>query len=366
MKAIIMAGGYGTRLRPLTSQSPKTMLPLVNKPALAHILNLLKLHHFSEVIITANYLADSIRTYFGDGRHWGMSICYVIEETPLGTAGSVKNVQPYLNGEAFLVISGDLITDLDLTSLVKFHHRQQALATLAMTQVTDPLGYGVIVTDQTGRIKKYVEKPGPGEIIAHTVNTGIYVFEPEVLNYMKPNVAYDFSNHIFPQMLSRKAPFFACKIAGYWCDFGTIKNYRQATIDILTGKVNHIDLGHHLGGDIWTGRDVEIGADVALRGPIYFGHQVKIRAGVRINGPTVVADRTIIGKEAQIEQSTIGRDCCFGERAKVQRCIIADQCHFAAGSFVLEKVIVRKNEATGVTTLSAATFKPERQNKGWL
>ena len=222
------------------------MLPLLNKPVLAHLLNLLKHHQITDVVITVRYLAEQIKNYFGDGRDRGMAIQYAIENSPLGTAGSVKNAESYLGDEPFLVISGDAITDFDLSSVLQFHRDKQAAVTMVLKHVADPLEYGVVVTDAGGRIRHYLEKPDHGQVISNTVNTGIYVLEPEVLAMMKPNEVYDFSYDIFPRLLSQNIPLFGYLANGYWCDIGTIQRYRQATHDALVGKVKHIDRGSGL------------------------------------------------------------------------------------------------------------------------
>ena len=243
MKAVIMAGGRGSRLGKLTTQCPKPMLPLLNRPVLAHILNLLKHHQITDVVFTVHYLAEQIKNYFGDGRDLGMAIQYAIEYSPLGTAGSVKNAQPYLDDEPFLVMSGDAITDIDLSSVLQFHWDKQAVATMVLKHVADPLEYGVVVADPGECIRYYLEKPTQSQIISHTVNTGIYVLGPEVLAMMKPSQVYDFSCDIFPRLLSQNSLLFGYPADGYWCDIGTIQRYRQARHDALVGKVKHINRG---------------------------------------------------------------------------------------------------------------------------
>lgn len=237
MKAIVMAGGFGTRLHPLTLYCPKPMLPLGNQPVLAYILDLLKRHDFCDVVITTNYLSNQIQDYFGDGSHRGMFLRYSVEETPLGTAGSVKYAQPYFKNEPCLVISGDIVTDIDLSQVVRFHQEKRALATLALTQVADPTAYGVVVTDPAGRIRQYREKPDRQSVVSHFVNTGIYVLEPELLNYMQPATVCDFSYDIFPQLLHDNAALFGCRTEGYWRDMGTMQSYQQSIADIRAGKV---------------------------------------------------------------------------------------------------------------------------------
>jgi mannose-1-phosphate guanylyltransferase / phosphomannomutase len=237
LKAIVMAGGFGNRLHPFTLNCPKPMLPLINQPVLAHILDLLQCHHFSEVIIATHYLPEQIQDYFGDGRHRGMNLHYSVGKLPLGTAGSVKNAQAYLDDEPFLVISGDIVTDINLSQVVRFHREKDALATLALTHVADPTQYGVVITDDAGHIRQYLEKPSHQQVISNFVNTGIYVLEPKLLDDMKPNTAYDFSYDIFPRMLNRNEALFGYLAEGYWRDMGTMQSYQQSLVDVRAGKV---------------------------------------------------------------------------------------------------------------------------------
>jgi mannose-1-phosphate guanylyltransferase/phosphomannomutase len=240
MKAIILAGGFGTRLHPFTLKCPKPMIPLANKPVLAHTLDLLKRHFFSEVVIAVHYLGEQIEAYFGNGHSLGLALRYAVEEKPLGTAGSIKNAQPYLDRGTFLVISGDIVTDIDLSKAIHFHRQKEALATVVLKQVANPQEYGVVVTDQSGRIRQYLEKPDRQPIISNRVNTGIYILEPKIFDYMEPHKAYDFSYDIFPLLVSQNAPLFGYRTEGYWRDIGTVQSYRQAEADVVAGKVSHI------------------------------------------------------------------------------------------------------------------------------
>ena len=221
MKAIIMAGGEGSRLRPLTCGRPKPMVPVVNRPIMSHIVELLKNHGVTDIGVTLQYMPEAIRDYFGNGSECGVNMHYFVEETPLGTAGSVKNATSFLD-ETFLVISGDALTDLDLSRAVEFHRRQGALATLVLTRVDCPLEYGVVITAGDGEIKQFLEKPGWGEVFSDTVNTGIYVLEPEVLDYFAPGQKFDFSKDLFPLLLAGKKPLFGVALSGYWCDVGNL------------------------------------------------------------------------------------------------------------------------------------------------
>ena len=339
MKAVVMAGGSGSRLRPLTVGRPKPMVPIVNKPALAHILDLLKHHNISEVVITAQYMADHIEDYFGDGSSLGLTLHYSVEETPLGTAGSVKNAAHYLD-DTFVVISGDAVTDIDLSDILRFHHEKGSLATITLKSVPDPLDYGIVITDDEGHITQFLEKPGWGQVISDTVNTGIYVLEPEVLDLLQPNQVYDFSKDLFPTLLSKGMPLYGYIADGYWCDIGNIQAYMTATADVLEGKVRHINLGNHIGGGVWTGRAVEIAPDAALYGPLYLGNEVKVKGGVVIHGPAVIRDYTIIDNRAQIERSVIWRNCYVGESAEVRGAVVSRQCNLKAKSVLFEGSVI--------------------------
>ena len=237
MKAVIMAGGKGTRLRPLTCNQPKPMVPIINRPMMEHIMALLKQYNFTEVMATLFYLPESIQNYFGDGQNFQMHIRYLIEENPLGTAGSVRNGADFLD-ETFLVISGDTLTDINLGAAVAFHRERGATATLVLTKVNNPLEYGMVITDAEGRIHRFLEKPGWGEVFSDTVNTGIYILDPKIFNYYQAGQVFDFSKDLFPQLLAGGEPLFGYVSEGYWSDIGNLEQYRQTHYDVLSGKVN--------------------------------------------------------------------------------------------------------------------------------
>ena len=205
MKAVVMAGGEGSRLRPLTSGVPKPLVPVVGKPVMEHILRLLRKHGITDVVVTLQYLGSAIRDYFGDGSDFGVDITYVVEDAPLGTAGSVKNAQEYLT-EPFIVISGDALTDIDLGAVMQYHREKGASATIVLTSVANPLEFGVVITNPDGTIKRFLEKPSWGEVFSDQVNTGIYVIEPEVLDLLSPGAVVDWSGDVFPKMLTNAMP----------------------------------------------------------------------------------------------------------------------------------------------------------------
>lgn len=363
MKAVVMAGGDGARLRPLTIGRPKPMVPLVNKPVMLHILELLRSHGITEVVVTLRYLATVVQDFFGDGSHLGMSITYVVEESPLGTAGSVKHAAAHLD-ETFLVISGDALTDFDLQSIVRTHQARDVLATLTLTRVHNPLEYGVVVTDDDGYVKRFLEKPGWAELISDTVNTGIYVLEPEALDLIPEDTFYDFSNDLFPAMMANDLAIYSCIAEGYWCDVGNITEYQRATSDLLYGKVKLSEpIGEHLGGGIWVGENVEIAPSAQLFGPIYLGNEVKIKGEVQIYGPSVMRDSTVIDNYSRIERCIIWRNNYIGENCEVRGAIITRQCSIKPKVVIYEGVVIGDNCALGEGCVLHADVKlwPHKQ-----
>jgi mannose-1-phosphate guanylyltransferase/phosphomannomutase len=341
MKAVLMAGGEGSRLRPLTISRPKPMVPLVDRPVMGQIIELLKRHGITEIIITVQYLANIIQDFYGDGSAYDVHITYSVEEVPLGTAGAVKYAARLLDDdEPFLVISGDALTDFDLTALVEAHEKSGAMATLTLTRVPNPLEYGVVITDDSGRIRQFLEKPSWGEVFSDTVNTGIYVISPEVLEHIPLNEQYDFSKDLFPDLLRRGELLCGYIAEGYWTDVGTIEAYMRACADYLSGLVNLPRLGVNIGGDIWTEGEVEIAPDAQLHGPIFLGHGVKIKGGTIIYGPSVIRDYTIIDARATIDRSLIWRNSYVGERAELRGAIVCKQCNIKGRSLLFEGVVV--------------------------
>ncbi len=346
MKAVVMAGGEGSRLRPLTVERPKPMVPMVNKPVIAHILDLLKKHDIIEVVITVQYMADVIEGYFGDGQGTGMNIHYSTEEVPLGTAGSVKKAQEYLD-DTFLVISGDALTDFNLGQIIDFHRTKGAVATITLYRVPNPLEYGVIIIDGEGHIQQFLEKPSWGEVISDTVNTGIYILEPEALDYFEAGVPFDFSKDLFPIIMKRGDPFYGYVASGYWCDVGNIEEYVRANNDLLAGKVQLDDLGQHIGGGIWCEEEVEIAPDAHLYGPIFLGYGVKIKGGVVIHGPTTIRNYTVVDNRAHIDRSIVWRNSYIGEGVEIRGAIIGRQCSLKSKAVIFEGAVIGDESLIG-------------------
>jgi mannose-1-phosphate guanylyltransferase / phosphomannomutase len=362
MKAVVMAGGEGSRLRPLTIGRPKPMVPLVSKPVMGHILDLLKRHGITEVVMTLHFMPEAIQSYFGNGRSLGMDIHYAVEETPLGTAGSVKNAQQYLD-EPFIIISGDAVTDLDLRQIIAFHEEKQAEATLTLYRVPNPLEYGVIITDADGHITQFLEKPSWGEVISDTVNTGIYVIDPVVLDLIEEGVPTDWSKDVFPKMLEDGRPLYGFVAEGNWTDVGDIFEYMRATGDVLHRRVHTAEPGQHIGGDVWVGADVEIAPDAQLYGPIYLGDEVKVKGGVIVHGPTVIRDYTIVDNRAHIDRSIIWRNSYIGEGAEIRGAIVSRQCTIKSRAVLFEGVVLGDSSIVGESAVIHANVKiwPEKE-----
>ncbi|NOZ49737.1 MAG: NTP transferase domain-containing protein [Chloroflexi bacterium] len=352
MKAIVMAGGQGSRLRPLTVSRPKPLIPIVNKPVIAHIVAWLKRHGVTHVIVTLQHQAELFQRYLGNGELLGVTLDYVLEDVPLGTAGGARNVwdSGLLEAdEPVLIVSGDALTDIDISVMAAFHRQHQAAVTVALHQVYNPLEYGVVNTDVDGRIRQFLEKPGWADVISDLVNTGIYLVQGHVLAEIPPQQFYDFSHDLFPRLLAQSGAVYGVTLPGYWTDVGAPPAYLSANVDMLLNNVHHEPWGRHIGGDIWVGEDVEIAPDARLYGPIYLGNEVQIKGGVVIQGPAVIRDGTVVDNRAFISHSVIWRGCYVGEGAQIQGAIIAKQCVFKArvsvnaGAVVGDKCIVRED-----------------------
>ncbi|MDO8682545.1 MAG: sugar phosphate nucleotidyltransferase [Armatimonadota bacterium] len=322
MKAVVMAGGEGTRLRPLTSGRPKPLVPVANKPVMEHIIDLLRNHGITDIIATLYYLADEIAGYFGDGSDYGVNMAYTVEDTPLGTAGSVKQAEAHLRDGTFIIISGDALTDMDLTAAVHYHKEKGSLATLVLKHVENPLEYGVVITDENGRVTRFLEKPSWSEVFSDTVNTGIYILEPEIFDYMQPGKSYDFSKDLFPLLLEEGKPVYGYIGEGYWCDIGGLDQYQQAVYDSLNGTVNVSLPGEEISPGVWVGAGCEIDPNAEITGPVVIGNNCKIKSGARIGEYSIIGDNCLIESYAQIQRSVIWGNNYIGSNARLSGCII--------------------------------------------
>ena len=346
MKAVVMAGGEGSRLRPLTLERPKPMATLANAPAMEHILRLLHRHGFREIIVTVHYLASVIEDYFGAGEDLDLHITYTHEVAPLGTAGSVGLAREQLT-EPFLVISADALTDVNLSRLMEFHRQAAAEATLLLYRVPNPLEYGVVVTERDGRIARFQEKPSWGEVLSDTVNTGIYALEPSVFELIPPGKNLDFSLNVFPQLLVRPRSLYGFVADGYWTDVGTLEAYRQANADALTGMV---DIGVHLprGNQApWIDPSATVDPRARLLGPVYVGKGAEVRARAVVRGPSVIGDQTFVDVGAEITESVVQSNVFVGAEAKLARCVVGRQAHIGIGATIAEGAVIGDGTSIG-------------------
>jgi mannose-1-phosphate guanylyltransferase / phosphomannomutase len=317
-----MAGGEGTRLRPMTANQPKPMLPVANRPIMEHVLRLLKRHGLDETIVTVQFLAALVRNYFGDGEEFGMSLQYATEEMPLGTAGSVRNAEDALRDEPFLVISGDALTDMDLTAMVNFHKEKGALVTVGLARMPNPLEFGIVITQEDGRIQRFLEKPTWGQVFSDTVNTGLYVMEPEVLAEVPPGEMVDWSSDVFPSLLKRGAPLFGYISDGYWEDVGTHESYLKAQADVLDRRVQTDIAGFEVSPGVWVAEGAEVDPDAILTGPLCIGDYAKIEAGAELREYTVIGSNVVVKEGAFIHRAVVHNNVYVGQGVNLRGCVI--------------------------------------------
>jgi mannose-1-phosphate guanylyltransferase / phosphomannomutase len=347
MRAVLMAGGSGTRLRPLTCDLPKPMVPILNRPIAEHIINLLRRHNITEVVATLHYLPDSLRDYFQDGSDFGVQMTYAVEEDqPLGTAGCVKNIAELLD-ETFLVISGDSITDFDLSAAIEFHKRKKSKATLILTRVPNPIEFGVVITDEEGRINRFLEKPSTSEIFSDTVNTGTYILEPEVLEYLPANTECDFSKDLFPLLLAKNEPIYGYVADGYWCDVGHLDAYREAQYDALERKVKLEFAYKETSPNIWIGQNTYIDPTAKIEPQVVIGDNCRIGARVHLESGTVIGDNVTVGSDANLKRPILWNGAIIGEEANLSACVISRGTRVDRRAHVLEAAVVGSLSTVG-------------------
>jgi NDP-sugar pyrophosphorylase family protein len=334
MKAMIMAAGVGSRLMPMTSDIPKPMIPVANRPLMENTVKLLSQYGTKEIIANLHYHGDVIRNYFADGSAWGVNLVYSPEEELMGTAGGVRRCDWFLD-DTFVVISGDALTDINLGRLLTEHKRCGALATIALKPVDDVEQFGVVVTDETGRIIQFQEKPKTEEALSRTANTGIYIFEPEIFKMIPKGEFYDFGKQLFPYLVKAAAPFYGISIDEYWCDVGNIKTYRQANADVINGQVMVPYAGELIrdyGQSILLlGEGASLGPDVQIKGQVVIGPGCQIGAGASLEN-SVLWNDTVVGQMAIIKDAVIGSVCNIGEGV-----ILGPDSVVASGSYLQDK-----------------------------
>src|SRR5229473_932742 len=345
MKAVVMAGGEGSRLRPLTSRQPKPLVPVAGRPIMEHILLHLRRHQMRDVIATVQYLGASIRNYFGDGSEQGVALSYSVEDSPLGTAGSVMLARQQLN-EPFLVISGDALTDIDLGAAVRFHRERRALATIVLKPVPNPLEYGVVVVDEGGAVQRFIEKPSWGEVISDLANTGIYVLDPAVFDFFRPGEVTDWSGDVFPKLLKQGEPVFGWVTSGYWEDVGSHAAYVKANFDCLEGRVKVEIPADRKSEGIWIHAEADVSEGARIDGPALIGAGAKVRSGAWVNGPCVIGGYTTIDSGAKVSNSILWDHSYVGLNSRLRGAVVCrsvtvkNGCLLEEGSVIGSEVVL--------------------------
>lgn len=330
IKSVIMAGGKGTRIRPLTTIRPKPMIPVVNRPLIDYVLETIKKSGFHDIIVTLNYFQSHIKSHLSK-RH-DLNIRNVVEKRPMGTAGGVMKALKYLD-DSFFVLSGDVLIDLDMNKLLEFHRKKNALATIVLTEVEDPTHYGIAVLDENEKIVKFLEKPSMDEAFSRIANTGTYILEPEIFDLIdNPDDPVDFSNDLFPALIEEDAGVYGYVLDGYWNDVGRLETYLKANNDVLTGEIKPEPLGERLEegvgrlGDIWVGEDVNIDDSARIVGPVFIGDGCNIDENCRIGKNTVLNEDVYVEKGCTIKGSVVFPKTLIKANSHLNDCVVDEDC----------------------------------------
>ncbi len=335
-KAVIMAGGFGTRLRPITMNLPKPMVPMMNVPMMEHIVNLLKRHTITDIVSLLYFQPERITSYFGNGANFGISMKYMQAPADYGTAGAVRYAHEHLS-ERFIVISGDVLTDFDISAAIAFHQEKQAKATIVLTQAANPLQFGIVMTDKDGKITRFLEKPSWGEVFSDTINTGIYILEPEVLELIPYQKDFDFSKDLFPLMLQQGMPLYGYTATGYWQDVGNLDQYQQAQSDAIYGKVKVDYKGEK-------------------RGDSYVAASAEIHETAKLIGTVIVGENVVIGPRAEIANSSIGNGCTIGFGAKLDNCVLWERVSIGEFATLSNDVLCNGTQIGNYATIGENVF----------
>ena len=337
---MILAAGVGSRLDPLTRAIPKPMVPIVNRPVIEHIVLDLKKHGFNDIRVNVHYLGDVIEQGLGDGSRLGVRISYAQEDKLWGDAGSVKRSQDFFAGETFLVVGGDDISDIDLSGLMQMHREKKAASTIATTVVDDPSQFGIVVTDDDGRITRFLEKPKGGDVFSNTANTGVYVFEPGVFDLIPPDTFYGFGNDVFPQLLAEGRPLYGFATKSYWKDVGNLQVYRQTNFDALNGLV-HLDFGliQDLPG-VWKGENVQIDPTAEIGSPVVLGNGATIGAGAKVQANTIIGDGCVIEANVTLKDTILWAGARVSAGTQLERCVVGTNAQVQSNVAIFDANIV--------------------------
>lgn len=346
MKAIILVGGEGLRLRPLTCNVPKPMVPVANKPFLEHVIDNLKRHNIREVILAICYLPGRIQHHFGEGASFGISLTYAFEQVPLGTGGAVKNAESYLD-DTFVVLNGDILTDLDITDMLSFHRSCRAKATIALTPVEDPTSYGVVEVDEQSRVRSFIEKPSWETVTSNLINAGTYILEPDLLDLIPAGVHCMLERGLFPTLVEKGAPFVAYRSNAYWIDIGIPEDYLRLHHDILMGKAMARFPGKSVADDVWLEEGCEISPSSKVIGPVVIGSGCVLGEDVRVSGPTVLGAGCKVGRGTTVDEAVLWQNVRLGEEVTVRNSVIGNNSTVGDSTWVVDGSILSDDTIVG-------------------
>jgi len=337
LTAVILVGGEGTRLRPLTYSVPKSMVPVLNRPFLEHVIAYLKKYGVGHIILTLSYRPEVIQAYFGDGDTVKVPLTYCVEDSPLGTAGAVKNTEQHLDS-TFIVLNGDVFTDLDIADMLAFHRQRKAKATIALTWVDNPCAFGVVETDADGRVRRFTEKPAPDKVTTNWINAGVYILEPEVLKHVPAGSHYMFEKGLFPLLLNLGEPVYGYPYRDYWLDMGTPEKYLCLNCDLLSSRARSalIDDVKKLSGDPKT----VIHPSARITASAVIAHRCQIGPGVQLKGPVIIAPDCCIGENAILEEVVLWNGVNIGRGAFLKRCVIGSNARIRDNARVTNRVVM--------------------------
>ncbi|MEE9150470.1 MAG: NDP-sugar synthase [Thermoplasmata archaeon] len=356
---MVLAGGVGTRLKPLTYNRPKPLIPIVGEPCIDYMIKSLVLAGFKRIIVTTGYMSDTMIKSIGDGKKFGASILYAFEESPAGTAGAVKNVGEFLD-KTFVVASGDVLADVDIKALFDYHKEKKAVATMALTKVKNPTEFGIVGLDEDNRIIRFKEKPKEEEIFSNLINAGIYVLEPEVLDFIPENQMFDFSKDVFPLLLEKNLPIYGTIISGLWMDIGRPSDLLKATFEVVERKGKELDIQDvSTEGKIMIGNAVVLEKDVKIKGPCYIGDRIEVGRNSTLE-KACIYDNVRMDRGVVIQNSIIMSGSSLGWRCEVVNSIVSNNCTLEddvklKDSVIGEGVTIKKHSVMSDATISPST-----------
>lgn len=341
MKALFLAGGFGTRLKPITNDLPKPMVPIMGKPLLERNIERLKKHGVEEVVLSTCYKPQKIEKYFEDGRRLGIKISYISENEPLGTAGAIKNAESFFH-DTFLAFNADILSDIDISDMIRFHKEKGALATIAVTKVDNPSAYGVIEHDENGFITAFKEKPQPHESNSNLINAGVYIFEPELLKEIPSGRAVSIERQTYPLLLQKGKKIAVYNRCNYWIDLGTPEKYLKVHKDILQGNIKVDEHDFSIDGQ-YISKSAKIGKNVKIHGNVYIGENVEIGANSVIGPDTVLCNNSSVGLGAKVSGSVVWDQVHVGAGSSIENSVVMSKCKVDKNNQVLNSILTQEN-----------------------